>query len=369
MKFIFLLIPFSLILYAQHPGDKVVREGGNAFYNYEYERSIEILAKARKDYPDHPGVHIAWAAAHWRKDEAELPLEEIYSNFNKNLDEIESVYDSLLILYPENPEYLLYYGCTIGLKARTLLGQKKWISTFFSAYKGFRIIQKAAALDSTLIDAKLPIGIVEYYAGLSNVLVKTGAEYFGLEASREEGIRKMEIAASLSPWAWTESLSVLSYIYQFIDVDIERGLEVSKQLIEEFPNNYDYKIHYVVSLLQSGDLTSSKPLLDDLNNTLYKQKPRHQRGFGSYINYLWGYYYYLIGNDQKALEYLDKCINYYFAELDAFLGEAYFLKAQIMDKRGNRVEARKYYRKCIKLDNFSHVILLSKQYLKDPFDG
>ena len=40
-----------------------------------------------------------------------------------------------------------------------------------------------------------------------------------------------------------------------------------------------------------------------------------------------------------------------------------------MDKRGNRAEARKLYRKCIKLDNFSNVITLSKGYLNDPFEG
>ena len=369
MKLTFLLITYSLVLNAQHPGDDVVREGGNAFYNYEYERSIEILTKAREDYPDHPGVHIAWAAAHWRKDEAELSLDEIYTNFDKNLEDVESVYDSLLSIYPENPEYMLYYGCALGLKARTLLGQKKWISTFFSAYRGFRVIQKAASMDTTMLDAYLPIGIVEYYTGLSNTLVKAGAEYFGLEASRKEGLRKMEISASQSPWAWTESLSVLSYIYQFIDLDIERGLEISEQLVEKFPNNYDYKIHYGVSLLQTGDLKTSKIILDDLDRTLYMQRARHQEGFGSYLDYLWGYYYYLIGDDEKSLEKLDECINNYAAELDAFLGEAYFLKAKIMDKRGERVKARKYYRKCIRLDNFSHVIILSKEYLKDPFEG
>jgi len=369
MKLTFILFIFSLILNGQHPGDIFVHQGVNAFYNYEYERSIEVLAKARKDFPDHPGVHIAWAAAYWRKDEAELPIKDIYVNFDNNLKDIQSAYDSLLLIYPDNPEYMLYYGCALGLKARTSLGQKKWISTFFSAYQGFRVIQKAAALDSNMLDAYLPIGIVEYYSGLSNPLVKASAKYFGLKASRKEGIRKMEIAASQSPWAWTESLSVLSYIYQFIDRDIDRGLEVSKRLIDEFPNNYDYKIHYAVSLLQNRDLELSKIILDDLDKSLFKQRARHREGFGSYLDYLWGYYYYLIGDDKKSLQNLDKCINYYAAELDAFLGEAYFLKAKIMDKRGERVKARKYYRKCINLDNFSHVIILSKKYLKDPFEG
>ena len=114
---------------------------------------------------------------------------------------------------------------------------------------------------------------------------------------------------------------------------------------------------------------TSKIILDDLDRTLYMQRARHQEGFGSYLDYLWGYYYYLIGDDVKSLEKLDECIDNYAAELDAFLGEAYFLKAKIMDKRGERVEARKYYRKCIRLDNFSHVIILSKEYLNDPFEG
>ena len=49
MKLIFLIIPFSLLLNAQHPGDNIVRQGGNAFYNYEFERSIEILGKANPE--------------------------------------------------------------------------------------------------------------------------------------------------------------------------------------------------------------------------------------------------------------------------------------------------------------------------------
>ena len=369
MKFSIIYCFLFLFISAQHIGDQVVREGTDAFYNYEYEKSIKILTKARKDYPSHPGVHVVWAAAKWRYDEANINLDEIYTNFDLNLDNIESVYDSLLTLYPNHPEYMLYYGSAKGLRARTLLGQKKWIATFYSAYQGFSIIQKAERIDSTMLDAFLPIGIVEYYAGLSNIFIKMGADFFGLEASRVEGIRKMEIAATQSPWAWTEAMSILSYIYQFIDIDLERGLVISKQLKDQFPNNYDYKIHYVVSLLQTENLKIAKIFLDELNDTLYNQKPRHQKAFGSYLNYLWGNYYYLTGNDEMALKYLDKCIDNYFAELDAILAEAYFLKAKILDKNGNRVIARKYYRKCIKLDNFSHVIILAKQYLNDPFEG
>ncbi|MBT3848776.1 MAG: hypothetical protein HN927_00745 [Candidatus Marinimicrobia bacterium] len=121
MKRIPIFIFTLSILLSQHPGDKAVRAGVDAFYNYEFDKSIQILTQARKDFPNHPGVHVTWAAAHWRRNEAHLPQNEIYANLNANLSEIESIYDSLLVAHPDHPEYLLYSGTARGLKARILL--------------------------------------------------------------------------------------------------------------------------------------------------------------------------------------------------------------------------------------------------------
>ena len=367
MKYSILLVFLLSILSGQRPGDAEVRRGADAFYNYEYEQSVKILDNSRKKYPNHPGVHIAWVAAKWRSDESTLSRENVYKNFDKNLDVIELVYESLLAENPSDPEYLLYHGTTKGLKARILLGQKKWIPTLFSAYKGFRIIQKVEQIDSTLLDLYLPIGIVEYYAGMSNVLIKAGAELFGLEASKQEGLRKMEIAATQSPWAWTEATSILSFIYQFVDIDIERGYLLSKKLVEKYPNNYDYKIHYVQSLLQKGDLQLARELLEELNESLNKQRPRHQELFTSYVYYLWAYYYYLNGDEGKALNFSNLSIDNYYSDLDAFLGESYLLKGKIMDKQGKRMEAVVAYKKCVKLGNYTNAIKLAEEYLNNPF--
>jgi len=199
--------------------------------------------------------------------------------------------------------------------------------------------------------------------------LKAGAELFGLEASKEEGIRKMEIAASQSPWAWTEAKSILSFIYQFIDIDVERGYLLSKDLANRYPNNYDFKIHYTESLLQKGELQLAKQLLDDLKNTFQDQRPKHQQRFSSYLDYIWGHYYYLNGNDKKALDFLDQSIKLYYSDLDAMLGQAYLLKGKILDKQGKRMEAVINYKKCIKLNNYTNAISLAKKYLDDPFEG
>ena len=370
MKYVILFISiFSFIFCGQRPGDKAVRAGADAFYNYEYEKSIKILTKARKDYPEHPGVHVAWAAAHWRYEEANLTIEEVYANFERNLSEIVIVYDSLVAKYPDDQEYKLYQGTAKGLNARIFLGQKKWVPTLISAYQGFRIIQKVQEKEPYLTDAYLPIGIVEYYAGMSNVLVKAGAEMFGLNASKVEGIRKMEIAATKSQWAWTESMSILSFIYQFIDINQSRGLELSKLLSEKYPNNYDYHVHYAFSLIQTGALKQARIELNKLNHKLTELGPRHRKLYTAYLNYLWGHYFFLKGQDEKAMGFLQKCIELYHAELDAFLGNAHLLQGMILDKRKDRMGAVISYNKCIELDNHTQAILLAKQYLNEPFQG
>ena len=43
---------------AYYVGDSLVQEGVYAFYNYDFDNSVEILDQAKKKYPDHPGVHL-----------------------------------------------------------------------------------------------------------------------------------------------------------------------------------------------------------------------------------------------------------------------------------------------------------------------
>ncbi len=369
MKCFLLYISLFSILMGQHPGDAAVRAGVDAFYNYEFDKSIEILSQARKDFPDHPGVHVTWAAAHWRRNEAYLPQDEIYSNLDANLDEIQEIYEDQLEKFPDHPEYMLYMGTAKGLDARILLGQKKWVPTLYAAFQGFRIIQKAFEKDPYLTDAYLPIGIVEYYAGLSNVLVQAGAGMFGLDASRAEGVRKIEVAATKSKWAWTEAMSILSFIYQFSDINNARGLEVSQTLFDTYPKNFDFHVHYTESLLRNGKLKLAKKELNRLNQQLPKLTPRQQKWFISYLNYVWGHYFFLTGDNDKAIGFINQCIELYDAELDAILANAYLLKGQIHDLNRQRRQAIAAYKNCIQLDNHAHAIILAKQYLDDPYQG
>ena len=114
----------------------------------------------------------------------------------------------------------------------------------------------------------------------------------------------------------------------------------------------------------SDKVEIEKDIEQDFREALFgiKQLPASSRG-GVYL----AYYYYLSGDEARALNFSNLSIDNYYSDLDAFLGEAYLLKGKIMDKQGKRMDAVIAYKKCIKLGNYTYAIQLAKKYLNDPF--
>ena len=145
------------ILNADKPGDKLVMEDADAFYNYETAEAIAILDSARIEYPDNPLAHFTWAAAHVLHSEANHSTEHTYHVLDQSLDAVIPTLKMLEKKFPEDPVYRLYLGCAIGMRARVSLGRKQWLSTLTNAYKGLRLIQFVAKNNPELVDAQLPV--------------------------------------------------------------------------------------------------------------------------------------------------------------------------------------------------------------------
>ena len=142
---------------AKEPGDSLVWEGVNAFYNNETAIAIDILTEARKEYPLNPAVHFTWATAIWLHSQANDPIEKTYEVLNRDLDIVTPLYENLVEKYPDNPLYRLYLGSAEGLRARVYLGQKRWFKTLIPAYRGFKITKEVADNYPEVKDAMLPM--------------------------------------------------------------------------------------------------------------------------------------------------------------------------------------------------------------------
>jgi len=366
-----LAVFYISILHADdyYKGDTLVREGVHAFYNYEFDKAVNILSEARIQFPDHPGVHLIWAASRWVRSQAHSPVEETYRILQKDLDDIGPVYDELVDKYEYDPNYKLYQGSALGLSARVALGKKQWLRTLIRSYRGFIIIKDVAKGSPEITDAQLPIGIVEYFAGLSNPIISWAVRLYDLDASTESGLHRMALAADEGHWSWIEAKAILSNLYLWVENDPILALEHAKDLVRYFPDNYYFNLLYLESLIRTDKIEISKVIIGDMKISSSKLTDRQIKWYSPYLDYEIALLSFHQEDYQKALELVSQTIDDYTAELDIILGNAYLLQGMCYDRLDRRVKAKDSYNKCIALDNFSGSIKRAKEYLRQPFSG
>jgi len=352
-----------------YKGDTLVKKGVHAFYNYEFDKAVNILSEARVQFPDHPGVHLIWAASRWVRSQAHSPVEETYRILQQDLDEIGPIYDELVDRYEYDPNYRLYQGSALGLSARVALGKKQWLRTLFRSYRGFIIIKDVAKGSPDITDAQLPIGIVEYFAGISNSIISWAVGLYDLDASTESGLSRMALAADEGHWSWIEAKAILTNLYLWVENDPILALEHAKDLAQNFPDNYYFNLLYLESLIRTENIDLSKVIIKNMKKSSSNLTDRQKVWYSPYLDYEIALLSFHQEDYYKALELVSKTIEDYNAELDIILGNAYLLKGMCYDRLDQRVKAKDCYSKCIDLDNFSGSIKRAKDYLKQPFSG
>ena len=358
---LFICIIGSTICAGDHRDD-IIWRGVNAFYNYQTASAISILDSARLEYPDNPLTHFTWAAAHMLHSEAYNAIDDTYLILNKHLDEIIPILKQLQKKFPEDPIYNLYLGCAIGLRARVNLGKKQWLKTLVNSYKGLRIILYTARNNPELIDAQLPIGIIEYYTSLNSGPIRWGAGLMGIDANRDAGLAKIKRAAVQGNFSSIEAKFIFSFLSLWIEENPHAAISYSRELRKMFPKNYHYGIMYVECLILIGKNIEAQSLLEILEKELSFLTPIQQGWYHSYYLYELALFQFLNNSFEKSLINVNAAINNYGAELDIVLGNAWLLRGMIHDKNNNRDEAKRAYHACMSLDNRSAAMKRAKQF-------
>jgi len=365
LQIFFSIIIFSSSIFSiQFPGDEWVQNGVDLFYNYETDEAVSLLSEARVKFPENPRVHFTWVAARMLNHEANQPIKESYIQLEHDLNEVIPILEQLNSKHPDHPEYQLYLGSAIGLKARINLGKKEWLSTLINAFRGFRIIRKIEINYPEIIDAKLPIGIVEYFAGLNPGFLQWTAKLFGLEATKQAGLKKIETAAQFGEFSYVEAKKIYIFLNLWVENKPDLLLKFSKDLHQNYPQNFFFNIMYLESKIKYGNLDEIPPMFLQMETALEKLTPIQKLWYKSYLAYEQALYHFLCDNYNSALEFVDISIKEYHAELDVILAHAFLLKGKIHDVKNEREKAKQSYKDCVALDNYTYAINEAKNYLK-----
>ncbi len=362
----FALYP-SIITAADKTGDEVVWQGISAFYNEEFDEAVEVLTKARNDFPEHPTVHLVWAVSLWLRAQAKDGYKVAHTALEKSSAEIIPVYQQLLKKYPRDPDYQLNMATTQGLLARVALGKKDWLGVVSSGIKGYKGARAVHQNHPEIYDSYLPLGVLNYYVGRSSSAVQVLGNIFGIEANSDIGLQQINLAVEKGEYARVEATSILAYIYLWIQDDPQLALIYCDKLRSEFPKSAYYHHIYTEALLQLKRLDEAEMSLAVTQKMADDNLPASKKAWQPTLKYQRALLNFHLGDLDEALKLVSASINDFNAELDTPLGYGYLLRGMIYDLKGNRRKAIANYQAAVKLENYTTAVTKAKRYLKEPY--
>lgn len=352
----------------QRAGDEMVWEGILAFYNYEFEKSVDLLSMARAKYPGHPAVHFTWAASRWLKAKEYEGVNESYEELWQSIDEVIPIYEDLVVQYPDDPHYRLFLAASKGLKARVHLGRKQWLSVVLEGMKGYWGVAKVHREYPQLWDAYFPVGMVNYYIGIVNSpVVRFVAGLLGIRGDTEQGFSQIQTAAEMGEFSWIEANLTLLFIYLWIDDDYESAVDLSDRMRGVSPGSIYNQHLYTESLIRVGRLQEAENNLSLTFKMAEGLPPVSRRGWVSTLMYQKALLEFYLGQYDRSLAFVTESIESFDTELDTPLGFGYLLRGNIYDLIGERKLAVSDYWNAVDLSNYSSAMKHAREYIRTPY--
>ncbi|PIS30008.1 MAG: hypothetical protein COT43_02705 [Candidatus Marinimicrobia bacterium CG08_land_8_20_14_0_20_45_22] len=363
-----MVLPFSKMMSSTHKKQEaLVQSALQEMYQMNYAAANQLFRKVGQNEPFHPMAPLGTIATQWLAEQESMGFSSGNRQLLKNIDTAESEYKSQIRLHPENTQISFYYGTTLGLRARILLGEKNWGGVLISGYNAIRHIKKAEKHNPELWDIQLPFGVFNYYVGVSSGYMKIASWIFNESGSKEDGLRQMTIAAEKSRYAKYEARGILSFVYLYMEDDPAAGLKYAQILLNEFPNNPYYHFLCAEAYLNLRQFVTAEKHIREIRKLLPELKDKTKNEYELKLHLLNGTLAFHRGDLNTAEKELKSVIDNYYLEMDMHLGFALLRLGQINDLQGRRNAAIILYRKTADLDNRTTACKEAKLYLARPY--
>lgn len=338
------------------PCEAILWRGIDAMYSYRFHEAETALDSAMVLDPYNAVAPLVYVANKWQMSLTEVGFEASHEALLQAIDATIPRYDAMLSRYGRRADILLFLGTTYGLRTRVHLADKSWLAGLFSGIKGWGLVRKAYALDSTLADAYLPIGIFNYYAGMHSAPVQLVARMFGIRPDRRLGIQIMQRTVRQATYAWIEAASTLSIIYLYIEDDPEMAYQYTDLLLRHYPENYYFNFLMGEELVRTHRLAEAREFTPRLEALIKRSHPNQRLEWQLKYAALEAALAFEEGDLDKALERCRWVIEHYDMEFDWHLGIVHYMRGQIREGRADLAGAREDYRVVAGLGNRTYLV-------------
>jgi len=327
----------------------------NKMYNYNFKDSEKEFKWLAQEYDNHPLPSFLMGLSLWWQIDAQSgkingsPKElddKFLLNMDKTIDKANEIYNKGNIV-----DGAFFLAASYAFKGRLLADRKKWTQSALAGRNAIKYLKEIKKNDLMIPEIDFGNGLFNYYSiwiseryPLLRPLVK-----FFPEGDKKKGVDELINASGNSFYTRTEAQFFLMRIY-LGERNLSNALQLSKYLIETYPNNSIFHKYYTQILYQNGKVKQSYNSANDILKKFYANT------FGYYhdearISYFFiGEYYHSQLNFDKAIYNYLKAIEYASLlgkEKMGYTFYSYYYLGKIFFDRGEFKKSKIYYKKVI----------------------
>lgn len=359
------------------------KKGLNFMYNMEFDRAEWVFTKLKNQRPEHPaGYFLLGMNRYWQTYISETTTD--YYDYTEKQLSLSLEKNKKLENNPElHTEYVFFEFMNYALVARLYAIRRNWFPAANAARKILGPVKEALKLVDESPEMYFIAGVYHYYVATYHnyyPVVRPFLAFFP-DGNEQLGLSEIEKAGQIPNFAQTEAQFFLIYIYLDEIKQVSKGLQVSKKLAAEFPQNTWFQTDYARGLIKNNRYEEGDRILQAQQKVFEQQAGWNSKIISSigsrYPTFLMikAYHYQAIiqiyqhKNYTKAMEYLRKSNQMAVlagVEQDNYLAGNEYYMGVCYDNLHQRDAALTSYRKTLDMGENSEYKELAKLHMKTP---
>ncbi len=351
------------------PVNEDIIRGIELLYNWDFDRAESEFDRLSKESPGDPMGYFYLAMVSWSRLASGFWTREMVEQYGRRIDRTIDVAKRAVKIAENDCFAYFYLGGALGFKGRFELMRSKYLSSFFLAQDAVKALKTSRKICPENKDVLFGLGIFDYStANLSGVL-KFLSYLLVHRGDKEEGLRKLHMAADRAIYSSIEAKSLLLHIYLFMEKDLyTKALSLSEDLTGRFPNNPRFKFLEGIAYIRLDNDSKYWEIVNffrEKSNNMPSKKEAFVWGSrGVYLEASYDLFHERIAEARSKLEAIlalaDPATDPSMVAWPQLkLGMSYDLEAE-------REKALTYYDRILKLENGAGAQFLAKKYKKKP---
>jgi len=340
-------------------------------YDWKFDESESVFLNEIEKRTDDPMGYFYLAMVTWSKLASGFWTPEMVEQYGERIDKTISVAKQRIEKGEADSFTYLYLGGALGFKGRFELMRRKYFSSFLLALDAIEALKTSLKMDPDNKDVLFGLGIFDYYTARLSGVLRFLSFLLIHKGNKEEGLRKLHIAADEAIYSTIEAKSLLLHIYLFLEPGYSKALPLAEELANRFKeaprNQYLQGLAYV----RLGMHSEYREALAYFNRRAQKEaSPMNASLWSKQGLYLEASYYLFHHRYDMARSKLQIILSQKNPEKDPFMIAWPLLKIGMSyDIEKKRKMALDYYNSILKMENGAGAQFLAEKYIDEPAES